>query len=255
MNHHYFALLFAQNEFTRFFDVLFHSPTLLYTIFLSTLLTLTVLIIWIKKAHSRLNLFIMSALLISAVANLLREVIFTCFVFSLSETQSGMDESIIGVYSSESTLQFGIIILGIILGMVLLVLIFSLKKLKYQPESFWKKKMGFVVYIFGFIGFFILFMFSFFELAFLLVVPSMIGLFLTLQTNRDRIIEEIIRRIEIKIQERRLELKWNQIYRAAEKVIDHKEQEKELNYEEVEDYTSRAFQLIEIWQKESESFR
>ena len=197
----------------------------------------------------------MSALLISGGANLLREVMYTFFVFSLSGTQPGMDESILGVYSYESTLPFGIIILGIILGIVLLVVFVSLKKLKYQAESFWMKKIGFVVYIFGCVGFFILFMFSFFELAFLLAVPSLIGLLLTLQTNRDRIIEEIIRRIEIKIQERRLDLKWNQIYRAAEKVIDHEEQEKELDYKEVEDYTSQAFQLIESWQKESESFR
>ncbi|MFX1255922.1 MAG: hypothetical protein ACFFCZ_30225 [Promethearchaeota archaeon] len=254
MNHHYFPLLFAQNEFIRFFDVFFHSPTLLYTIFLSTLLILTVLIIWIKKAHSRVNLLIMSALLIFAGVNLLREVIFTFVVFSLSGTQPEIDESIIGVYSSESTLPFGIIILGIILGIVLLALIFSLKKLKYQSESIWTKKIGVVVYIFGCVGFFVLFMFSFFELAFLLAVPSMIGLLLTLQTSRDRIIEEIIRRIEIKIQEKRLELKWNQIYRAAEKVIDQEEQEKKLDYKEVEEYTSQAFQLIEIWQKESESF-
>ncbi|MFX1535668.1 MAG: hypothetical protein ACFFDI_15755 [Promethearchaeota archaeon] len=254
MNYHYFLLLFAQSEFTLFYDLLFNSPTFLYTIFLSVLLTITVLIIWIKKAHSRLNLLIMSALLIFAAANLLREVMYSFFFFSLSQTQPGMDESTFGVYFYESTLPFGIIILGIILGIVLLALVFSLKKLNYRPESFWKKKIGFIAYIFGCVGFFILFLFSFFELAFLLAIPSMTGLLLALQTNRDRIIDEIIRRIEIKIQERRLELKWNQVYRAAEKIIDQEKQKKDLDYKEVEDYTSQAFQLIEMWQKEYESF-
>ena len=55
----------------------------------------------------------MCALLINIGANLLREVIFTFFIFSLSETQPEIDESVYGIYSYESTLPFEIIFFGI----------------------------------------------------------------------------------------------------------------------------------------------
>ncbi|MFX0095042.1 MAG: hypothetical protein ACFFBD_25120, partial [Candidatus Hodarchaeota archaeon] len=183
-----------------------------------------------------------------STCNLLLEVVNAFLFVSLMDTTS---ETYVG---SEYTLEimpvFLLILLIMFFGVVSTIIFLSIKRIKFYSKSLWKQKIMPVVCISGFIGFLLLSVFSFYDFALVIAFPSVISLVITLQTNRDRIIEEIVTRIEKRIGGRRLQIQWNQIYEAAERIITQEEKETELDYREIEDYASQAFQLLEMWQKE-----